>query len=160
MPIAHHGAGEIGSLAEPKTTFWPLADEFRVVIFDARECGLSEGKPPFSHAQWTADVHALREWIGVDQVVIAGGSYGGFIAMEYALAYPRHTRAMVQCDTSPDNSNLERLRKRAQPDPRRDQLGQLGQLQALLGRAHHRPPGPEGPLGRDHPALRLRVRSP
>jgi proline iminopeptidase len=106
--IAHHGGGGIGSLAEPKATFGPLADKYRVVVFDARGCGLSEGKPPFSHAQWAADVDALREWIGVDQIIITGGSYGGFIAMEYALAYPEHTRAMILRDTSPDNSNFER----------------------------------------------------
>ena len=34
--IAHHGGGGIGSLAEPKATFGPLADRFRVVVFDAR----------------------------------------------------------------------------------------------------------------------------
>lgn len=50
--IAHHGGGGIGSLAESKATFGPLADEMRVVVFDARGCGRSEGKPPFSHAQW------------------------------------------------------------------------------------------------------------
>ena len=62
--IAHHGGGGIGSLAEPKSTFGPLADELRVVVFDARGCGLSEGTPPFSHAQWAADVDGLREWLG------------------------------------------------------------------------------------------------
>lgn len=49
--IAHHGGGGIGSLAEPKTTFGPLSDRFRVVIFDARGCGHSQGIPPYSHAQ-------------------------------------------------------------------------------------------------------------
>jgi len=47
--IAHHGGGGIGSLAEPKTTFGPLSDVFRVIVFDARGCGLSEGVPPYSH---------------------------------------------------------------------------------------------------------------
>ena len=58
--IAHHGGGGIGSLAEPKATFGPLADRFRVVVFDARGCGHSEGVPPYSHAQWAADVDGLR----------------------------------------------------------------------------------------------------
>jgi len=116
--IAHHGGGGIGSLAEPKATFGPLADKYRVVVFDARGCGLSEGKPPFSHAQWAADVDALREWIDVDQIIITGGSYGGFIAMEYALAYPQHTRAMILRDTSPDNSNLARAFESARTQTR------------------------------------------
>lgn len=116
--IAHHGGGGIGSLAEPKATFGPLADKLRVVVFDARGCGLSEGRPPFSHEQWAADVDGLREWIGADQIIVAGGSYGGFIAMEYAIAYPDRTRAMILRDTSPDNSNLERAYENARAQDR------------------------------------------
>jgi proline iminopeptidase len=104
--IAHHGGGGIGSLAEPKETFGPLSDVFRVLVFDARGCGRSEGVPPYSHAQWAADVDALREWAGAEQIVIAGGSYGGFIALEYAVAYPDRVRAMVLRDTAADSSML------------------------------------------------------
>ena len=105
--IAHHGGGGIGSLAEPKATFGPLADRFRVVVFDARGCGLSEGIPPYSHEQWAADVDGLRQWIGAETIVVAGGSYGGFIALEYAVRYPEHTSAIILRDTSADGSNLE-----------------------------------------------------
>ncbi|MGZ4505952.1 MAG: alpha/beta fold hydrolase [Blastococcus sp.] len=105
--IAHHGGGGIGSLGEPKATFGPLADRFRVVVFDARGCGLSEGVPPYSHEQWAADVDGLRQWIGAEKIVVAGGSYGGFIALEYAVRYPEHTSAIILRDTSADGSNLE-----------------------------------------------------
>jgi proline iminopeptidase len=105
--IAHHGGGGIGSLAEPKATFGTLADRFRVVVFDARGCGLSEGIPPYSHEQWAADVDGLRQWAGAERVVVAGGSYGGFIALEYAVRYPEHVSAIVLRDTSADGSNLE-----------------------------------------------------
>lgn len=104
--IAHHGGGGIGSLAEPRATFGPLADLFRVIVFDARGCGRSEAVPPYSHAQWAADVDGLRTWAGAEQVVVAGGSYGGFIAMEYAIAYPDRVLAMVLRDTAADSSNL------------------------------------------------------
>jgi proline iminopeptidase len=116
--IAHHGGGGIGSLEEPKSTFGPLADQFRVIVFDARGCGRSEGKPPFSHAQWADDVDGLREWAGVDEIIVAGGSYGGFIAMEYAIAYPEHTRAMILRDTSADKSNLDRAYENARNQTR------------------------------------------
>jgi proline iminopeptidase len=105
--IAHHGGGGIGSLAEPRSTFGPLADRFRVIVFDARGCGRSEGIEPYSHAQWAADVDGIRRWAGVEQVIIAGGSYGGFIALEYAIAYPEHVSGIILRDTSPDGSNLE-----------------------------------------------------
>jgi len=105
--IAHHGGGGIGSLAEPRATFGPLSDRFRVVVFDARGCGLSEGIPPYSHEQWAADVDGLRQWIGAEKIVVAGGSYGGFIALEYAVRHPEHVSAIILRDTSADGSNLE-----------------------------------------------------
>ena len=143
--IAHHGGGGIGSLAEPKATFGPLSDRFRVVIFDARGCGHSAGVPPYSHAQWAADVDGLREWIGADKIVVAGGSYGGFIALEYAVAYPERVQAIVLRDTSADASNLKlAFEERTEPGPGRDQLGQL---QPLLVRADSRRRGPQGALG-------------
>lgn len=105
--IAHHGAPGLGSLAEPEQAFGFLADDYRVVVFDARGSGSSEGNPPFSHEQWAADVDGLRAWMGVEQVVMAGGSYGGFIAMEYAIRYPHRVQALVLRDTAPDASNQD-----------------------------------------------------
>ncbi|WP_256839856.1 alpha/beta fold hydrolase [Ornithinimicrobium faecis] len=111
--IVHHGAPGLGSRAEPKASFGPFADTYRVVTFDARGSGASEGKPPFTHEQWAADVEGLREWIGAEQVVMAGGSYGGFISMEYAVRYPERVRALVLRDTSPDNKNEDLSRANA-----------------------------------------------
>jgi proline iminopeptidase len=75
-----------------------------VVVFDARGSGESEGRPPFTHAQWVADVDAIRQWTGVERFVLAGGSYGGFIAMEYAIRYPERLRALILRDTVADHS--------------------------------------------------------
>ena len=116
--IAHHGGGGIGSLAEPRATFGPLADLFRVIVFDARGCGDSEGLPPYSHEQWAADVDGLRQWAGVDKVVVAGGSYGGFIAMEYAVRYPDHVSAMVLRDTAADDMDPDLMHEHARNQDR------------------------------------------
>ncbi|TDD03952.1 alpha/beta hydrolase [Nonomuraea deserti] len=105
--IAHHGAPGLGSLAEPEASFGRLADEYRVVVFDARGSGRSGQAGPFSHEQWVADVEGLRRWLGAEQVIIAGGSYGGFIAMEYAARHPGRVSAAVLRDTSADNANQE-----------------------------------------------------
>lgn len=118
--IVHHGAPGLGSKAEPQASFGPFADTYRVVVFDARGSGASEGNPPFTHEQWAADVDGLREWIGADQIVMAGGSYGGFISMEYAIRYPERVRALVLRDTSPDNSNEELSRANALASDRVD----------------------------------------
>ena len=103
--IAHHGAPGLGSRTEPRASFGRLADKFRVLVFDARGSGESEGRPPFSHEQWAADVEALRRWAGADQFVMGGGSYGGFIAMDYAIRHPHRLSALVLRDTSPDHDN-------------------------------------------------------
>lgn len=118
--IAHHGAPGLASRAEPRTTFGPLADTFRVIVYDARGSGASEGKLPYSHEQWAADVDAVREWAGAEQIVMAGGSYGGFIAMEYAIRYPDRVRALVLRDTSPDHDNEETALQNALSSSRAD----------------------------------------
>ncbi|MEV4018884.1 alpha/beta hydrolase [Nonomuraea angiospora] len=105
--IAHHGAPGLGSLTEPKASFGRLADAYRVVVFDARGSGRSGQNGPFTHEQWVADVEGLREWLGAERIVIAGGSYGGFIAMEYAARHPDRVSAVVLRDTSADNANQE-----------------------------------------------------
>jgi proline iminopeptidase len=111
--ITHHGAPGLGSRAEPRASFGRLADEFRVVVFDARGSGESEGSGTFSHEQWAADIDGLREWIGAETIVIAGGSYGGFMSMEYAIRYPDRVTAMVLRDTSADNDNAHLARENA-----------------------------------------------
>ena len=98
--IVHHGAPGLGSRAEPRRAFGPLAcDRLRVVVFDARGSGDSGLTPPFTHEQWVADVETLRAHVGADAFVMAGGSYGGFIAMEYALRHSDRLLALVLRDT-------------------------------------------------------------
>ncbi len=98
--IVHHGAPGLGSRAEPVRSFGPFSDTFRIVTFDARGSGESSDTPPFTHAQWVADIEALRERFDLGQVVMAGGSYGGFLAMEYTLAHPENVSALVLRDTA------------------------------------------------------------
>lgn len=111
--IAHHGAPGIGSRAEPKASFGALSDTYRVIVFDARGSGASSDTPPYTHAQWAADVDALREWAGVEQIVMAGGSYGGFVSLEYALAFPDRVRALVLRDTAAADTFRGTARERA-----------------------------------------------
>ena len=116
--IVHHGAPGLGSSAEPRASFGPFSDAYRVVIFDARGSGASEDREPFTHEQWAADVEAIREWIGAEKIIMAGGSYGGFIAMEYAIRYPDRVLAMVLRDTSADNAHRALSRANALASPR------------------------------------------
>jgi proline iminopeptidase len=98
--IVHHGAPGASNHGESKSSFEFLSDRFRVLVFDARGSGESDVQPPFTNAQWVADVDELRRWAHAEKIVIAGGSYGGFIALEYALAHPDRVSAIVLRDTA------------------------------------------------------------
>jgi proline iminopeptidase len=97
---AHHGAPGLGTHATPKRAFAPMADAYRVVTWDARGSGASDAVAPYTHAQWVADWDALRAHLGDDRIVAKGGSYGGYVALEYVLAHPERVRALILRDTS------------------------------------------------------------
>jgi proline iminopeptidase len=116
--IVHHGAPGLGSRAEPLRSFGPFADEFQIITFDARGSGESVDDGPFSHEQWVADIDALRESLGLDTVVMAGGSYGGFLALEYTLAHPERVEALVLRDTAANTDNDHLAVERARTSDR------------------------------------------
>jgi len=81
----------------------PLSDSARIVFFDLRGHGQSGGRDTLSvadHATLCADADCLRDQLTSDPVVIFGHSYGGFLALEYALRYPQHVAGLVLCSTS------------------------------------------------------------
>jgi proline iminopeptidase len=116
--IAHHGAPGLGSRAEPKASFGALADTYRVIVFDARGSGDSSETPPYSHGQWTADIDAIRDWAGAEKIIMAGGSYGGFLALEYTLRYPDRVSALVLRDTASADRFRSQARRRAESTDR------------------------------------------
>lgn len=99
--ITLHGAPGMGSRRNDWEVYSAFTDRFRVVSYDQRGSGASSDTPPYTHEQLAADADALRRTLGLgDEIVIAGGSYGGYLAQEYALRYPRHVKAVVLRDTA------------------------------------------------------------
>ncbi len=98
--MAHHGGPGMGSHANDKAAFAPLSDSYQVISFDARGSGRSAQVPPYTHEQWVADLDALREHFGFEQFIMTGGSYGGYIALEYTLAHPDRVSHLILRDTA------------------------------------------------------------
>lgn len=98
--IGHHGAPGMSSHAEPSKALAALAGDYRIITFDARGSANSELKPPYTHEQWVADVDALREHFGIEKFIMQGGSYGGFITLEYAIAHPDRVSHLILRDTA------------------------------------------------------------
>ena len=101
--VTLHGGPGMGSRAGDWAAFQPLTDQYRLISYDQRGNGESEGAEPYSHAQYVADLEALRVKLGLGRMVLLGGSYGGFLALEYALAHPENLHALILRDTAASN---------------------------------------------------------
>ncbi len=82
----------------------PCAERFRLIYFDQRCNGRSDGIP-VSSMTWdnlTADAEALRQELGIDRWAVLGHSFGGMVALEYALRYPDSLSRLLLMDTCGD----------------------------------------------------------
>src|ERR671920_2466600 len=99
--VMHGGLGGDHSALHP----WldPLGNVMHLIYYDHRGNGRS-GRPPsqtITFEQLCADADALRDYLGFEEVAVLGYSFGGFVALEYALRYPEHLSHLVLLDTAP-----------------------------------------------------------
>jgi proline-specific peptidase len=84
--------------------FRQCADQFTVILYDHRCNGRSVGAP-VSSMTWenlTADADALRQELGFERWAVVGHSFGGHVALEYALRYPGSLSHLVLLNTGSD----------------------------------------------------------
>ncbi len=78
-------------------------DTVTTVLYDRRSAGQSEYVlTPYTLPDLAADARALLSHMGVDRSVVIGDSMGGMVALEYALAYPRHVTTLALVETGTD----------------------------------------------------------
>lgn len=84
------------------TPFRQCAGQFTVIFYDHRCNGRSTGAPVSSMTfdNLTADAEALREELGFERWAVLGHSFGGHVALEYALRYPGSLSHLVLLDTA------------------------------------------------------------
>ncbi len=71
---------------------------YRIILFDQRGCGRS--RPHASVEQNTtwhlvADMEAIRAALGLDKVILFGGSWGATLALIYAITHPENTAHLI-----------------------------------------------------------------
>jgi proline-specific peptidase len=84
----------------------PCADQYTMIFYDHRCNGRSEGAE-LASMTWenlTADADALRQALGFDRWAVLGHSFGGMVALEYALRYPDSLSHLLLMDTCGDAS--------------------------------------------------------
>jgi proline iminopeptidase len=81
----------------------PLARDYQLIFYDHRANGRSSGDPQtMTWDNLTADADALRTILGFDRWVVLGQSFGGQVALMYALRYPERVSQLVLMDTAAD----------------------------------------------------------
>jgi len=81
-----------------------LGEKFRVVYYDQRGRGRSfAGEQPGDVTIETeiADLDRVRAWTRSDTITILGHSWGGLLAIEYAIANPRRVSHLILMNTAP-----------------------------------------------------------
>src|SRR5262245_33039098 len=85
--------------------FRQLADHYILIFYDHRCNGRSQRAPVSSMTfeNLTADADALRRTLGYHWWAVLGHSFGGHVALEYALRYPASLSHLVLVDTGGDS---------------------------------------------------------
>jgi 3-oxoadipate enol-lactonase len=79
-----------------------LAAQFELLAFDYRGMGRSAPvTEPYAIADVAADVAALVDTVGWERTALAGLSYGGMVAQEFAVTYPDRLDRLALMGTSP-----------------------------------------------------------
>jgi proline iminopeptidase len=112
LVILHGGPG-VGDCRDQVRDYGALADEFRLVFYDARGSGRSEDAPPYTHDQWVADADELTRLLGIERFALLGHSYGGIVAQEYALRHQDRLTRLILVDTAPSTVENEETIARA-----------------------------------------------
>ncbi len=102
-----------GGLGLDHTTLLPMTrcrDAFTLIFYDHRCNGRSTGAD-LSTLTWenlTQDAEALRERLGIGQWAVLGHAFGGMIALEYALRFPKSVTHLILLDTGADAALVQR----------------------------------------------------
>ena len=92
--ILLHGNGEDSTYFEHQLPF--LAQWFRVIAVDTRGHGRSpRGEAPFTLGQFTQDLGAFMDELGLASAHLLGFSDGANVALLFALANPQRVRSLV-----------------------------------------------------------------
>jgi pimeloyl-ACP methyl ester carboxylesterase len=80
----------------------PLAERFKVIVFDPRGAGRSDVCPPdLTMKQLADDAAALLDAVGEPAAHVFGTSFGGMVAQHFALDHPHRMLTLVLGCTTP-----------------------------------------------------------
>jgi proline iminopeptidase len=98
--LLHGGPGFTHDYLEAMESFLPEAG---IEIYYYDQLGVGNSDIPddpslWNLARYTEEVEEVRRGLGLDNFVLFGHSWGGILALEYALKYQQHLRGLVISD--------------------------------------------------------------
>ncbi|MBO6587269.1 MAG: alpha/beta fold hydrolase [Gracilimonas sp.] len=107
LMVLHGGPGFNHDYFLPYLT--PLAKHFRLILFDQRGMGRSStnlDSTSFSIDYLVDDIEALRTELDLDAIHLLAHSWGGKLAMKYAIRYPASLKSLILSNTVAPSSEF------------------------------------------------------
>ena len=89
--------------------FKELAKHYKLIFYDQRASGKSSADVDSSSItmdNFVKDLEGIRKLFGLKKMNLFGHSWGGLIAMNYAIKYPQNLRSLILSNTTPAESKL------------------------------------------------------
>src|SRR6476660_1271329 len=85
-----------------KPEFGELSDVAQIVYVDQRGQGRSDRSTPdrWNFAQWADDIVSICDALGIEDPVVYGVSFGGMVALHYAVRHPGHASKVILDSTA------------------------------------------------------------
>jgi len=90
----------------------PLSNHMKLILFDQRGMGRSSvdlDSTSFSMELIIEDIEALRQKLGFNSIHLMGHSWGGIVAMHYAINYPQNLSSLILCNSMPATPDFDEL---------------------------------------------------
>jgi len=117
-----------------------LAKDYQLIFYDQRACGRSSieiDSATMNMAGFVEDIEQIRQKLGIEKLNILGHSWGGLVAMEYAVAHNDKLDHLILANSMAPSSadwqkdNLESAKKVDEKDQRRlDNIVSTGLLRS------------------------------
>ncbi len=107
IAILHGGPGMSHDYFLPQIR--SLAESYQLIFFDQRLNGRSSGdvdSGAVTLENFVQDIEGLRKTFGLQRINLLGHSWGGFLAMKYAIKYPKNLKSLVLMNTVSASSEL------------------------------------------------------
>ena len=126
-----------------------LSDSFRLIYYDQRGRGKSVANvqpEDVSLESEMQDLESVRDYFRLESAVVLGHSFGGLLAMEYAIRHPDRVSHLILMNTAPASYEDWMLLRQ---DRRRTTTGDLEKMQVLSSTLQYESGDPDTPLKKE-----------